>query len=132
MKTVCESSHLNEDFFNKNAVNYNINDRLAEVLCYIRDGKNESSDAYIRKLEKDAEEVRMDPQERRAYMKMEERLRNERRLGREEGRAEGRIKTLCELLLSGAIDMATAVSTSGLREEEIQEYLETMQGTNKA
>ena len=125
-------------YLNINAADYNVNDRLAEVLCYIRDGKNESSDAFIRKLEKDAEEVRMDPQERRAYMKMEERLRNERQLGRDEGLAEGheiglaegkkegRKTAVCELLLSGAIDMATAVRTSGISEEEMQEYLKKM------
>ena len=69
-------------------------------------------------------------------MKMEERLRNERRLGREEGlvegKKEGRNTAVCELLLSGAIDMATAVSISGLSEEEIQAYLETMPERKKA
>jgi flagellar biosynthesis/type III secretory pathway protein FliH len=71
-------------------------------------------------------------------MKMEERLRNERRLGHEEGRAEGREeglaegekkgerKLICKLLLNGTVDMATAVRTSGLSEEEIKEYLEQM------
>ena len=77
-------------------------------------------------------------------MKMEERLRNERRLGHEEGRAEGREeglaegekkgerKLICKLLLNGTVDMATAVRTSGLSEEEMrqeelywQEYVRT-------
>ena len=71
-------------------------------------------------------------------MKMEERLRNERQLGRDEGlvegheiglaegKKEGRKTAVCELLLSGAIDMATAVRTSGISEEEMQEYLKKM------
>ena len=66
-------------------------------------------------------------------MKMEERLRNERRLGREEGLMEGekngKRKLICDLLLSGAIDMSTAVIASELSEEEIQDCLERM---NKA
>ena len=71
-------------------------------------------------------------------MKMEERLRNERQLGRDEGLAEGheiglaegkkegRKTAVCELLLSGAIEMSTAVRTSGISEEEMQEYLKKM------
>ena len=83
-------------------------------------------------------------------MKMEERLRIEHRLGYEERFAkgfaesfaegyeegfeeglaewekEGKKKLICKLLLNGTVDMATALSASGLSEEEIKEYLEQM------
>lgn len=107
---------------------------IADILRYIKDGTT-GNNQYIRKLEEDAEEVRRDPSERRAYMKLSEIRMLERELGREEGRKEGleegrkegRFFAICQVYHEGNIDLKTAAGLCDMSEDEFLKAVDNLQ-----
>lgn len=112
----------------------NVESEIADILRYIKDGTT-GNNQYIRKLEEDAEEVRRDPSERRAYMKLSEIRMLERELGREEGRKEGleegrkegRFFAICQVYHEGNIDLKTAAGLCDMSEDEFLKAVDNLQ-----
>ena len=97
---------------------------LRELLHYMEDTRAENAvTPELRELHEMVTQVKCDKEVGLAYMKAYELEQRLLRQGREEGRAEGTVDTLVELVKDGLLTIAQAAERSGVPMTDFEERL---------